>query len=263
MTLEYVRYEIREHVAWVTLNRPERLNAVIKPLYDELQQVLSEAEEAAEVRVVVLTGSGDRAFCAGADMKEHAKAERTVAERRLYLKAEQTVCDNKIFHLSKPLIAAVNGYALGAGAEMAINCDFLLIADDAEIGFPEVGIGAFLGGGVTYLLSRLIGLAKARELLYLGTRLKGAEALSAGLAFASFPRQTFYPEVERFAQRLAAQGPISMALLKEHLNRGRDRDYASTLLSELEGMTYCSSTNDWREGVAAFMEKRKPTFTGA
>lgn len=261
MTLEYLRYDVRDNVAWVTLSRPQRLNAVIKPLYDELQRVLSEAEEAAEVRVVVLTGSGDRAFCAGADMKEHAKGRRTGAEKRLYLQAEQTVCD-RIFHLSKPVIAAVNGYALGAGAEMAINCDFLLIADDAEIGFPEVGIGAFFGGGVTYLLPRLIGLAKARELLYLGTRLKGAEAFDAGLAFASYPRQTFYIEVERFAQRLAAQGPISMTLLKEHLNRGRDRDYASTLLSELEGMTYCSSTDDWREGVAAFVEKRKPTFAG-
>jgi enoyl-CoA hydratase len=261
MVLEYLRYEVRDNVAWITLNRPDRLNAVIKPLYDELEQALSEAENTTEVRVVVLTGSGDRAFCVGADMKEHARGERTAAEKRLYLKAEQTVCD-KLYHLSKPVIAAVNGYALGAGAEMAVNCDFLLIVDDAEIGFPEVGIGAFLGGGVTYLLPRLIGLVKARELLYLGTRLKGTEAVSAGLAFASYSRQTFYKEVESFAQKMVTQGPISMTLLKEHLNSGRDRNYASALLSELEGMTYCSSTSDWREGVNAFTEKRKPTFTG-
>ncbi len=243
MKPEYIHYEVRDQVAWITLNRPARLNAVIKPLYDELERTLSEAENAAEVKVIVLTGSGDRAFCVGADMKEHARGERTAAEKRLYLKAEQTVCD-RIFHLSRPVIAAVNGYALGAGAELAINCDFIVMADDAEIGFPETGIGAFLGGGVTYLLPRLIGLAKARELLYLGARLKGREAVDIGLAFAAYPRQDYRRQVELFAQKIAAQGPISLSLLKEHLNRGRDRDYASALLSELEGMTYCSTTDD-------------------
>jgi enoyl-CoA hydratase len=134
--------------------------------------------------VVLITGEG-RAFCVGADLKEH-KAGRTAFDRRQYLKGEQDVC-SRLLHLKKPVIAAVNGFALGAGAEIAIASDFVLMAESAQIGLPEISIGNFLGGGVTWLLPRLVGLAKARELVFLGERIKGEEAVRIGWRTACSP----------------------------------------------------------------------------
>ncbi|MER2518074.1 MAG: enoyl-CoA hydratase/isomerase family protein, partial [Candidatus Accumulibacter phosphatis] len=174
MQSETIIYRSADGIAEIRLNRPERLNAVTQQLYDEVNAALGVAEADRDVRVVLLTGEG-RAFCVGADLKAH-KAGRTAFERRQYLLGEQRVC-KRLLLLSKPVVAAVNGFALGAGAEMAIASDFIVMAESAQIGLPEVSIGTFLGGGVTYLLPRLVGLAKARELVFLGERIKGEEAV--------------------------------------------------------------------------------------
>ncbi|MCK2126704.1 enoyl-CoA hydratase/isomerase family protein [Thauera aromatica] len=259
MSYETLVYEVRDGIAEIRFNRPQRLNAVTRQLYAELDAALSGAEAERDVRVVLLSGEG-RAFCVGADLKEH-KAGRTAFDRRQYLKGEQDVC-KRLLELQKPVIAAVNGYALGAGAEMAIAADFVLMAESAQIGLPEISIGNFLGGGVTWLLPRLVGLAKARELVFLGERIKGEEAVRIGLASRVFADEGFLDAARGFARKIAGKAPFSMQLAKEQLNRSAERTLDACLTAELEGMMFVGTTRDWQEGVDAFAEKRAPVFRG-
>jgi len=252
---ETILYSVADGVAEIRLNRPHRLNAVTQQLND----ALSTAEADRDVRVVLLTGEG-RAFCVGADLKEH-KAGRSAFDRRQYLQGEQTVC-KRLMTLKQPVIAAVQGYALGAGAELAIASDFLLMAESAQIGLPEISIGNFLGGGVTVLLPRLVGLAKARELVFLGERIGGDEAVRIGLANRSFPDAEFAGAAREFAQRVATKAPFSMQLAKEQLNFAAESTLDAALRAELEGMVFVGTTRDWQEGVDAFAEKRPPVFKG-
>ncbi|AKH20024.1 enoyl-CoA hydratase/isomerase family protein [Sedimenticola thiotaurini] len=247
-------------IAELRFNRPERLNAVNEALYAALREQLQHLEQQADVRVILLTGAG-RAFCVGADMKAHGAGTRTAYQRRQYLDAEQQVC-RAIRASSKPVVAAVNGYALGAGAEMAIASDFILMKASARIGLPEITIGTFLGGGVTHILPRLVGLAKARELVFLGEKIDGPEALRIGLANRCFADEQFEQEVRAFCRQLARGAPHSMQLAKRQLNSAAEQGFDQALQAELEGMTFCATTRDWQEGVDAFREKRTPRFEG-
>lgn len=259
MQFETILYSLSDGIAELKLNRPQRLNAVTQQLYDELNAALTQAEADPAVGVILLTGEG-RAFCVGADLKEH-KAGRTAFDRRQYLAGEQAVC-KRLLNLKKPVIAAVNGYALGAGAEMAIASDFIIMAESAQIGLPEVSIGNFLGGGITWLLPRMVGMAKARELVFLGERINGAEAVRIGLANRVFPDDKFLEEARVFAQKVAEKAPFSMELAKKQLNFAAESTFDAALCAELEGMVFVGFTKDWQEGVDAFAEKRKPVFTG-
>ncbi|MDX8535869.1 enoyl-CoA hydratase/isomerase family protein [Mesorhizobium sp. VK25A] len=256
---ETVAYEMQNGVAEIRLNRPHRLNAVVQKLYDDVLAALDEAEGDKTVRVIVLTGEG-RAFCVGADLKEH-KAGRTAFDRRQYLMSEQRVCKRLVSH-PKPIIAGVNGFALGAGAEIALACDFMIMAASARIGFPEIGLGAYLGGGVTNILPRLVGLAKARDLIFFGRQIDGAEAVRIGLASRCIPDKEFAEGIRALASELAKKAPFSMQLAKEQLASAAHGTFDSALTAELEGMTFCSTTRDWQEGVDAFAEKRSPIFRG-
>lgn len=259
MNSETILYESRDGIAEIRFNRPHRLNAVTQQLYDELNAALSLAAADQAVRVVLLSGAG-RAFCVGADLKEH-QAGRTAFARRQYLQGEQTVC-KRLLQLGKPVIAAVNGYALGAGAEIALAADFVLMAESAEIGLPEISIGSFLGGGVTWLLPRLVGLAKARELVFLGERIKGAEAVRIGLANRVLADTGFLEAARTFARQVASKAPFSMQLAKEQLNMSAERTLDAALIAELEGMMFVGTTKDWQEGIDAFAAKRTPLFKG-
>ena len=259
MTFRTILYDVHDGIAEIRFNRPHRLNAVVQEVYSELTEALNIAEASRESRVVLLTGEG-RAFCVGADLKEH-KAGRTTFDRREYLRGEQTVC-KRLALLGKPVVAAVNGFALGAGAEMAIASDFVVMAESAKLGLPEIGLGTFLGGGITYLLPRLVGLAKARELVFLGERIGAEEAVRIGLACRSYPNQGFLDHARAFAREIAGKAPFSMQLAKEQLNMAAERSFDGALVAELEGMMFCSTTKDWQEGVDAFAEKRAPVFRG-
>lgn len=259
MSFETILYSMSDGVAEIRFNRPHRLNAVTKQLYDELDCALAQAEADRDARVVLLTGEG-RAFCVGADLKDH-QAGRSLFDRRQYLEGEQIVC-RRLLQLKRPVVAAVNGFALGAGAEMAIASDFLLMAESAQIGLPEISIGTFLGGGVTWLLPRLVGLAKARELVFLGERIKGEEAVRIGLANRVFADADFIDAAREFALRIASKAPFSMQLAKRQLNFSAESTLASALDAELEGMTFVSTTKDWQEGIDSFAQRRTPVFRG-
>jgi enoyl-CoA hydratase len=167
-----------------------------------------------------------------------------------------------IHEFPRPLIAAVNGPARGAGAEMALACDFLLMAEDATFGFPETGIGTFVGGGVTYLLPRLIGLARAKEMVYTGKVVDGRAAVDLGLALACYPASRLANESLRLARDVAEKAPISIAMAKTHLQRAPSLDFVTALQRETEAILTCMNTVDWREGLDAFNGKRKPRFQG-
>jgi len=259
MTYQTVIYQKTAGIAEIHFNRPERLNAVTQVLYDELNAALNQAEADNDARVIILTGQG-RAFCVGADLKEH-KEGRTAFDRRQYLQGQQIVC-KRLMTLSKPVVAAVNGYALGAGAEIAMACDFIMMSESAQIGLPEVSIGNFLGGGVTWLLPRLVGLAKARELVFLGERIPGKEAVRIGLANRCFSDDTFLDEARAFAGQVAGKAPFSMALAKRHLTLAAETTLDAAMIAELEGMMFVGTTKDWQEGVDAFAQKRAPVFKG-
>ncbi|HLR13597.1 MAG TPA: enoyl-CoA hydratase/isomerase family protein [Burkholderiaceae bacterium] len=259
MSYQTLLYKQNDGIAEIHFNRPHRLNAVTQELYDELDDALTRADADPDVRVMVLTGQG-RAFCVGADLKEH-KAGRTPFDRRQYLMGQQIAC-KRLMTQSKPIIAAVNGYALGAGAEMVMACDFVLMAESAQIGLPEVSIGNFLGGGVTWLLPRLVGLAKARELVFFGERIKGEEAVRIGLANQCWPDEGFHDKAIQYATKLAGKAPFSMELAKRQLNLAAESTLDAAMAAELEGMMFVGTTKDWQEGVNAFAEKRAPVFKG-
>src|SRR5262249_33275442 len=245
---ETILFDVRDGIATIRLNRPHRLNAVIEQLYRDVIAGIDLAESDTEVRAVVITGEG-RAFCVGADLKEHGRGERTALQQRNYLALGNDVC-RRIYTSPKIVIAAVNGYALGAGAEIAVSSDFILMKDSAELGFPEVSIGTFVGGGITHTLPRLVGLTKARELIVSGRRIGGREAVAIGLATQSFEADAFDAGVGEFASSVAAKAPFSLSFAKEHLNDG-GRSYQAALVTELEALRACMVTQDWKEGVAA------------
>jgi len=268
MSYETIQYTCEGHTGILRLNRPERMNAVIEEMYLEIQDVLRVAKEDTNLRVLILTGSvlkrGDvekQAFCAGADLKKHDTGDRTPAQKRAYiLLAHETT--RLIHEFPKPTIAVVNGPARGAGTEMALNCDFVLMSEEATMAFPETGLGTFVGGGVTSHLPRMLGLTKAKELIYTGRVVDGKEALALGLALKCFPLRNLMEKAKEFADSMAEKAPFSMALAKRRLHQSSALDLRTVLQLEAEAILTCMETEDWHEGVRAFNEKRKPHYKG-
>jgi enoyl-CoA hydratase len=269
MSQETILLERDGPVLVLRLNRPERMNAVIERMYVEIHEALASAAADPAVRVLVLTGSVlhrdgavRQAFCAGADLKEHADGHRDAAARRAYIElAHETT--RRLWSHPTPVIAALNGPARGAGAEMAVACDLILMADSATLAFPETGLGTFVGGGVTLHLPRLVGLARAKELIYTGRVLDGPAAVEIGLAVASMPVERLMDQALDLARRLAERAPLSMTLAKRHLQRGYGLELDAVLRQETDAILACMATADWQEGVRAFAERRRPVFQGS
>ena len=256
---ETIKVERDEDILWITLNRPHRLNAFNDVMVMELSDALDRAEEDPGVRCVIIIGEGDRAFSAGADVTMFPKLtpQKAVDASRL----GQEVF-SKVESMSKPVIAAINGYALGGGLELALACDFRIAAEHAELGNPEIRLGILPGWGGTQRLVRLVGLAKAKEIVLLGDRIPAEEALKIGLVNKVVPFEKLREEARALAKRLCEGPPLAIKYAKWLLNFGTQAplDIGHRLESGIFGVLF--TTKDMREGIEAFMSKRKPEFKG-
>ena len=244
----------------LTLNRPHRLNAVNLPLYEQLIAELGAAAADPEVRCVVLTGAG-RAFSAGADLKEHRDAPPPPEERTRYIRAGQRA-NHLIQTIGTPVVAAVNGHAIGAGLEIALSTDLAVVADDARLRLPEVALGTFVGGGAVYTLAQRVGVLKARELIYMGDFFSGADAAAMGVVNRAVPAADVVPVAMRWAARLARRAPIPLAAAKRLMGSAPEMSREESLEGEREVLEAIFDTEDWAEGLAAFHAGRKPDFQG-
>lgn len=256
---ETLKVEREENVLWIILNRPHRLNTFNEVLVEELGDMLNTAENDPSVKCVVLTGDGDRAFSAGADVGMFQKATPVMAEE--FSRGGQKTF-GKIEEMSKPVIAAINGYALGGGLELALACDLRIAAEHAELGSTEINLGLIPGWGGTQRLVRIVGLAKAKEMLMIGNRLKADEALRIGLVHKVVHFEKLKDEVRTIAKKLAEGPPIAMKYAKHAANFGSQVPLEVGLRLEAALMALAFSTEDIKEGVEALFSKRKPEFKG-
>jgi len=253
-------YQKEGAVSIIQLHRPQKKNALNAELRRELEAVLKEISADKTQRVVILTG-GEEIFCAGADIGEIT--ETSTAEAAYHHSREfQLLCD-QIEALPQPVIAAVSGYALGGGCELALACDFRIASETARFGLPEIKIGAFPGGGGTQRLPRLIGASKAKEIIFTGDPITAEEALSLGLVVKTVPKEKLLEETRNFAAKLAALPRLALQASKMLINRGLEMDLNSGLELEARCFGTLAMTHDLQEGTAAFLEKRKPNFTGS
>ncbi|HYZ19798.1 MAG TPA: enoyl-CoA hydratase-related protein [Gaiellaceae bacterium] len=246
-------------VAVVTVNRPDALNALDAPTLTELRDRLRETADDPEVRVVVLTGAGDRAFVAGADIKYMSALG--VDEAREWGRLGQEA-GRLLETMPKPTIAAINGFALGGGCELALACDFRYASTGAKLGQPEVNLGIIPGWGGTQRLSRAVGIGLAKELILTGRMVDADEALRIGLVNAVFEPVELREKTMETARALAAKGPLALAAAKAALNRALAGDHAENLEREADDFGQLFSSDDAREGMTAFAEKREPSFKG-
>jgi enoyl-CoA hydratase/carnithine racemase len=257
---EAVRVERDGHVAVVTLNRPDAINAISQAMRRQLPAALQALEADDDVRAVVLTGSGPRGFCAGADIKEFAAAETSLQARRRLL---QGGIQDAIERFSKPVVAAIHGFCLGGGLEIALACDIRIAAAGAQFGLPETGLGLIPGGGGTQRLPRIVGLGRALDLLLTGDRIDAAEAHRIGLVTRVVPEVAdLLEEAMQVARRIAAKPPAASAAAKEAARVGSTLDLQAGLRLEKDLFALLLATEDKLEAAAAFREKRAPRFTG-
>jgi enoyl-CoA hydratase len=258
-TLANVLYEKRDAIAYVTVNRPKVLNALDTPTLMDLRTAFEDARNDATVRGVILTGSGDKAFIACADISELADATAVQAEQSS--RFGQGVFD-LIENLGKPVIAAVNGFALGGGCETAMACTIRIAADVAKFGQPEVALGLVPGGGGTQRLPRLIGKGRALQLILSGGMISAHEAHRIGLVNEVVPASDLIARAEAILKKIASNAPIAVRFALEAANRGTDTSQTEGLLLEASYFGLCAATEDKREGTSAFLEKRAPQFHG-
>jgi enoyl-CoA hydratase/carnithine racemase len=246
-------------VAIVTINRPKVLNALNSQTLDELRRLVLELKADASVRVMILTGAGEKAFVAGADINE--LAVQTPTGGREHALTGQHVLD-LIEHMGKPAIAAINGFALGGGCELAMACTLRLAADTARLGQPEINLGLIPGYAGTQRLSRLVGKGRAMELILGGAPIAAAEAERIGLVNRVVPAAELMAEARKLAAQLAKNAPIAMRYIIAAINKGLEMPFAEGCVFEATLFGLVASTEDMREGTSAFLEKRKPEFTG-
>jgi len=248
-----------ENLMIVTINRPDRMNALNRETLYEGARLVKDLQYEKEVRGVIFTGAGDKAFCAGADLKERASMD--AGEVRLMV---QTIRDTftSIENLPVPVICAINGYALGGGLEMALACDIRIASENARMGLTETSLGIIPGGGGTQRLSRLIGRGKAKEMILTAGMIEAAEAYELGIVNRVVPRGKALEASIEMARKIAANAPVAVRQAKFAINRGMEVDINTGLSMEASAYEICISTKDRVEALVAFKEKRKPDFKG-
>ena len=251
--------EASPHVAAVTVNRPEMLNAFNTATGEELRETFIALGQDDDVRAVVLRGAGERAFSTGADLKERAGMtdEAWLAQHRVFEDAFRAVLDCRC-----PVIAAVEGYAFAGGLELALSCDMIVAAASAQFAQPEVTRGIMPGGGGTQLLPRLIGPARAKEIIFSGRRIDAATADHWGLVLRVVPDGQAFADATALASEIAANGPIAVRQAKHSIDRGLNVPLPFALTLEIDAYNVCIPTDDRHEGIRAFNERRPPRFTG-
>lgn len=254
---ETVKYEVINQVAWITLNRPEKLNAFTEQLNKEIQQAVKQANKDITVRCLVITGAG-RAFCSGEDLdgvKDDMDHGEVLRNRYNPMVMELHKCE-------KPIVAAVNGVAAGAGMSLALACDFRLVSEKASFVEAFIHVGLVPDAGNLYYLPKLIGHAKALELAVLGEKIEAHHAKELGLATKVIPLEQWDDEVAAFAGNLAAMPTIAIGLIKKNLKSSWDHSLVESLEKDAQAQRIAGLTADHKEGVQAFLKKRKPVFSG-
>jgi enoyl-CoA hydratase/carnithine racemase len=259
LKLENVVYDKKGPIGYVTLNRPKVMNALNKATINELQGVFEDARNDSAIRGVILTGAGEKAFAAGADIAEIAN--NTAVEAEEATRRGQALTD-LIENLGKPVIAAVNGFALGGGCELAMACTIRIAAESAKFGQPEVKLGVMPGYGGTQRMPRLIGRGRALKLILSGEVIDASEAYRIGLVDELEPDTHVIERAETVLKKIMANAPLSVRYALEAVNKGLETSVAEGLLLEASLFAICASTDDKKEGTSAFLEKRSPNFRG-
>jgi enoyl-CoA hydratase/carnithine racemase len=259
MNYQNVKFETRNQIAYVTVNRPDKLNALNMATMEELRAAFTAIKEDAAVRVAILTGEGQKAFVAGADIGELSKHNPISAKE--YTHKGQAVLD-LIENLGKPTIACINGFALGGGCELAMACSMRIASDNAKLGQPEVKLGIMAGYGGTQRLPRMVGKGVAMQLLLTGDQIPAAEALRVGLVNEVVPQPDLVKRAEEIAAKIIANAPLAIQYTMEAVNHGMEMTLEEGLYLEATLFGICCSTEDKNEGTKAFMEKRAANFAG-
>ena len=259
MSFENIILEIDSAIATLSFNRPKALNALNNALLDELDEALDQVLANDEIRVLILTGTGDKAFVAGADISELTQMDMLAAK---YFSRKGQNVFSKIEALPIPAIAAVNGFALGGGSEVALACDFIYASEKAVFGLPEMNLGLIPGFGGTQRLSRVVGKSRAKEMIFTGSNITADKALEYGMVNQVCPHESLMEEVRKTAGRIAAKGCVALRAAKEVIQAGLDCDLETGCLIENDAFAITVASPDGKEGTSAFLEKRKPEFKG-
>jgi enoyl-CoA hydratase len=255
--MDHLLIDISDHIATITINRPEVRNALDRATVGEIRSALTDLESTADVGAIILTGAGDQVFVAGADIRQMRERRRDDG-----LAAINSSVFTAVERCTKPTIAAVNGHALGGGCELALACDLRVAADHAKFGQPEVGLGIIPAAGATQRLPRIIGLGRAKQMILTGDPIDARTALEWGLVSAVAPSAELMAAARQLAGRVIARGPLAVRLAKVALSASSRVDLDSGLLIETLAQAICFESEDKREGTTAFLEKRAPKFTG-
>lgn len=250
--------EKRGSVAILTINRPEKLNALGHKVHIEGVEALEELRKDAEIRVVIITGAGEKSFIAGADISEFT-GQTPVSQRSTF---QEKTLFNTIDAFPKPVIAMINGFCLGGGCEVALACDLRIAGEKARFGQPEINLGIIPGGGGTQRLTRLIGEGKSMELILTGDMIDANTALNLGLVNHVYSAEELETKTMELANKIAEKSPIALQMAKEAVKLAAKSNLDEGLRREVDLFAICFSSQDKEEGVAAFLEKRKPVFTG-